>query len=169
MNHNSIILIGMAGVGKSTIGKLLARNLKFEFVDLDEIIEKNFGYSPTKIIDLYGEEAFSEMERKAAFLLDTKNRVVSPGGSIVYSQYVMQHLKKLSTIIYLSDTFENIEARLKERKELSIIGMKKNKSIKEIFDERQPLYSKYADKTINVSGKNQKEVVKEILDYIKLG
>lgn len=140
----NITLIGMAGVGKSVIGKGLAKQLNFEFIDIDEIIEKKAGLKLQEVIDQIGEGNFLEMEKKTILELDkVDNSVISPGGSIIYSEEAMEFLMKKSVVIYLHDLFENIEKRIANKETRGIIGLNK-KGLKSIFNERQDLYKKYA-------------------------
>lgn len=165
MKNETIILTGMAGVGKSTVGKLLAKALNFYFTDLDLLIIKNTNKNPQEIIDNKGEEAMLLIEKKTMDSVDLQRRVVAPGGSIVYHPDLMSRLKQKATLIYLSDSFENIKEKEVKRNTGGVIGIK-SKSFKEIFDERKPMYLKYADIVINISNKKPEEIVEEILRLI---
>lgn len=158
----SIILIGMAGVGKSTIGRLLAREAGFDFVDLDDYILTRDGKRPQEIIDALGEEAFLDLEERRMCELDLANKVVSPGGSIVYHPDLMVSLKQKSIVVYLADSFENIEGKLTDVSHRGIVGLK-GKSLRQIYDERRPLYARYAHITVDCQGKSDDQIVPEIL------
>jgi shikimate kinase len=166
MKKNNIVLIGMAGVGKSTTGKLLAENLKFEFIDEEDYIKNYEGKTTQGIIEEKGEDAMLEIEKQALYNIKLKNKVITPGGSIIYNSDLMDYLKKHSILIYLSDSFENIKEKLGDFENRGIIGLK-NKSLKEIYKERKPLYDKYADITINCENKSKEEIIKEILISLK--
>ena len=147
----NITLIGMAGVGKSFIGKHLAERLNCTFVDIDEVIEKKTSLTLQQIIDTHGEEEFLKIEERAILRLNGfNNSIISPGGSIIYSKKAMDFLKEKSIVIYLEDSLENIKRRIKNPHTRGLVGFK-NKDIESIFEERCDLYEKYADATINLA------------------
>lgn len=162
MKSESIILIGMAGVGKSTIGRSLAKALGFDFIDLDDYIAEKEGRTLQEIIDAEGEEAFLQIEKRRVHEIDLARRVVAPGGSIIYHSDLMEYLKKRSTLVYLEDSFENIAGKLTDASARGIVGLK-NKSLRQIYDERRPLYLKYTDITLNCQGKSRGQIVREIV------
>jgi shikimate kinase len=164
MKDESIVLIGMAGVGKSTIGMSLAKALGFNFIDVDAYILEKDGKTIQQIIDNKGEETFLQLEKRRIYEIDLPCRVVAPGGSVIYHPDLMEYLKQNSTLVYLDDSFENISEKLTGEMERGIVGLK-SKSLREIYEERKPLYSKYADITINCQDKLQYQVVSEILQY----
>ena len=162
MNKEGIVLIGMAGVGKSTVGSALAGALGFEFIDLDDYLTRKEGLTIQQIIDRQGEEKLLELEIESMREIDTNRKVISPGGSIIYDADIMKYLKLVSLLVYLDDTFENINKRLGNAPTRGIVGLK-IKSLRQIYDERRPLYSRYADITIDVGGRSAKEAVSEII------
>ncbi len=148
----NIFLIGMPGSGKSTVGKIIAKKLKLDFIDADDYIEKKEKLTLQEIIDKKGEKEFLKIEQKRVLeLLPLKNTVLAPGGSIVYSEKVMEYFKKSGLIIYLERPYDKIEKVLKNKKTRGIFGLK-TKSIKQIYQQRKPLYEKYADLTITKYG-----------------
>ncbi len=161
MKSESIVLIGMAGVGKSTLGVALSKALGFNFIDLDDYILGRDGKTVQEIIDDEGEEALLELEKRRMYEIDLTCRVVAPGGSIIYHSDLMEYLRQHSTLIYLEDSFENIEEKLTNASARGIVGLR-NKALRQIYDERRPLYSKYADVTISCQGKSQDQLVSEI-------
>lgn len=161
MKRDSIILIGMAGVGKSTIGISLAKALGFSFIDVDEYILEQDGKTIQEIIDDEGEEALLQLEKRRMYQIDLRRRVIAPGGSIIYHADLMEYLKQNSTLVYLDDSFENIEEKLSGGLNRGIVGLK-SKSLRQIYQERRPLYSEYADITINCQDKSQPQQVREI-------
>ena len=171
MNSESIVLIGMAGAGKSTMGRSLAETLGFEFTDLDDDIEEKAGKTVQEIIDDEGELALLQLEKQMMYAINLTRRVVAPGGSIIYNPDLMEHLKQHSTLVYLYDSFENIERRLTDAAIRGIVGLK-DKSLRQIYDERSPLYSRYADITVDCRGKSWDQIAREIihcyLDLIKI-
>jgi len=164
MRSESIVLIGMAGAGKSTIGRLLSKALGFGFLDLDRYILEKDGKMVQRIIDDEGEEALLQLEKRRMYEIDLDRRVIAPGGSIIYHPDLMEYLRQNSTLVYLDDSFENIEERLTNVLARGIVGLR-DKSLRQIYDERRLLYSRYADITINCQGKSQDRLAREILHH----
>jgi len=162
MKRESIVLIGMAGVGKSTIGMALARALGFNFIDVDRYISEKEGRTIQEIIDERGDEALLQIEKKRMYEIELSRVVVAPGGSIIYHPDLMEYLKQKAILVYLEDSFENIAGKLAGGLDRGIVGLKR-KPLKQIYEERKPLYMKYADITVNCEGKSQDEIVSEIL------
>ena len=164
MKGDSIVLIGMAGVGKSNIGTSLAKALGFNFIDVDDyILEKN-GKTIQEIIDDEGEEALLQLEKRRMYEIDLPRRVLAPGGSIIYHADLMEYLRQNSILVYLDDSFENIEEKLTDELGRGIEGFK-SKPLRQIYEERRPLYARYADITINCQGKSKDQLVREILQH----
>ncbi len=164
MKSESMVLIGMAGVGKSTIGALLSEALGFDFIDLDDYILEKEGKTVQELIDDEGEEALLQLEKRRMYEIDLTRKVVAPGGSIIYHSDLMEYLRQCSTLVYLDDSFENIEERLASVLDRGIVGLR-NKSLRQLYDERRPLYSRYADITLNCQGKSQDQLAREILHH----
>lgn len=161
--ENNITIIGMAAVGKSAVGKVLAEKLSFKFIDIDGLIEKKFNLKLQEIIDKYGEKKFLEEEEKAVLALeDIEKCVISPGGSVVYSDKAMKFLKENSRIFFLDAPLEIIELRIKNYEARGIVGLK-NKSVEEIFNERKPIYEKWADIKIEIKENLSVEHIAEII------
>lgn len=163
MKIENITLIGMPGSGKSTIGKLLAKELHFGFIDCDEYIEKQEKMSSQQIIDTKGDKNFLKIEEKRNLeLLSLRRHVLAPGGSIVYLTKLMNLIKEVSVIVFLNSPLRIIEQRLADKATRGIVGLK-SKSIKKLYKERVPLYKKYADITINCFGKSDNQIIQEII------
>jgi len=163
MKKDSIVLIGMAGVGKSTVGALVAQALKYDFIDLDEYIRQKDGKTVQQVIDEGGEDALLKLEKRRMMEVNLRRRVVAPGGSIIYHSDLMAYLKKNTTLVYLEDCYDNIEARVKsDMSERGIVGLR-TKSLKQIYDERKPLYTSYADITIDCADKSWEQIAQEVL------
>jgi len=170
MKKENITLIGMPGSGKSTIGKLLAKRFDFEFIDGDEYIEKQEKMSLRQIIDTKGDEGFCKIEEKRILeLLPLNDCILAPGGSIVYEKKLMNTLKNSSILIFLDLPCQVIEKRvglkMKRHEQGEIVGLK-SKSIKELYEERLPLYKKYQNITINCFRKSDGEIIDEIIKKI---
>ncbi len=161
MNKDSVVLIGMAGAGKSTVGRLLAAKLGFKFIDLDQYIQEREGRPVQGIIDGRGEKEFLEIEEKWMRQLKLKRTVVAPGGSIVYRANLMAYLKERVWLVFLDAPFDEIWKRLANAPTRGIIGLS-GKSLEQIFDERYPLYKKYADIMVESGGRTPKQVAEEI-------
>jgi shikimate kinase len=163
MKTESIVLIGMAGAGKSTVGRLVARTLGFRFIDGDDYICEKDGRPLQDIIDIGGEDAFLELEKRLIYEIDLASHVVlAPGGSVIYHPDLMEYLKENSVLVYLDDSFENIESRLTNVSRRGIIGLK-TKSLRQIYDERKPLYCKWADIILYCTARKPDDLAAEVL------
>lgn len=159
----NIVLIGMPGAGKTTIGNLLSKKLDMTFIDTDSLIKQKSGKSPQQIIDEKGIDEILSMEEKVVMDLNLKNFVVSTGGSVVYSSKAVNHLKSNGLIVYLKSDYPNIEKRIRNLKTRGIV-FKDGQDLKGVYNERSPLYEKYADITIDCSNKNINEVLETIIE-----
>ncbi len=169
----NITLIGMSGIGKSIIGKELAKRLKYRFIDTDKKIEEIYKSKLQKILDNFGDEKFLEIEEKTILNLGKiDNYVISPGGSIVYLKDAMKFLKKNSIVIFLNAPLKFIKNRTSDFSQRGIVGYK-TKRLKTLFNERYPLYKQYADITINLPedfdmNTIMNDIIKKIREYNKL-
>jgi shikimate kinase len=146
----NITLIGMSGVGKSRIGRLLSKKLDYNFIDIDRLIETNYNKKLQELIDCIGDEKFLEVEEKEILSIKkTNNSVISPGGSAIYSDRAMNFLKSISTIVFLNASLQEIKTRAGSFSKRGIVGLKE-KGMEKLFEERLPFYKRYADITINV-------------------
>lgn len=161
----NITLIGMAGAGKSTIGRALAKHLGYTFIDVDHLIREKTGMPLQTLIDKEGDLAFIRFEEEAILRLEQVDRsVISPGGSVIYSEKAMTHLKTISKIIFLDTAFRSIAKRLPNARKRGIVGLR-DRSLKELFEERMILYQKYADFSIKLNGKeNIQEITEKIVE-----
>ncbi len=158
----NIIMIGMPASGKSTIGKLIAQELNQEFFDVDLLLEKIEGMPLQEIINTKGNEYFRELEGRVLSELDLKNTVISPGGSAIYYHEAMLHLKEIGQVVYLDVPFEIIEKRLHNMGSRGIT-LKQGQSLKDLYDERKPLYEKYADISVSIQSMNIEDTVQKVL------
>ncbi|GAE90051.1 shikimate kinase [Acetivibrio straminisolvens] len=161
MKKGNIVLIGMPSSGKTTIGEPLAKTLSMGFVDTDKIITDKEKRPLRDIVNQDGLEKFLEIQQSVLMNLDVSNHVISTGGSVVYSESAMEHLKKNSIVVYLKLEFDEIKRRLSSARRLA---RDSSKSFEDIYKERVPLYEKYADVTINCSSKSVLSIVAEIKD-----
>jgi shikimate kinase len=166
VTRESIVLIGMPASGKSTIGKLLATELGYQFTDLDVYIREKDHQSLQDIINTEGEAALMQLEKKRMSEIELHKRVVAPGGSLVYYTDLMQTLKTKAIIVYLNESLLNLEKRLHNAATRGIIGLK-GKSLSEIFAERSPLYSQYADIIIHSENLTRPQIVSQIVQQFR--
>ncbi len=165
----NIVLIGMPGAGKSTIGVILAKSLLFDFCDTDLSIQKSTSKSLSQIINEEGINAFIELEEEVICNETFADCVVATGGSAVYGAKAMDKLKENGIMVYLKVSPEELQNRIKNIHTRGI-AMKEGTTISELYEERAPLYEKYADITIECDGKTAEEcvdlIVKEAGDRI---
>ncbi len=161
----NIILIGMPGAGKSTLGVLLAKALGMDFVDTDIVLQQREGMLLQEIIDGRGHEAFLKTEEKVLSTLKCSNSVIATGGSAVYSEKAMRALKDGGFAVYLHVSCEEIEKRLRNIKTRGVI-IKTGQGIGDIYDERLPLYTKYADAVVDCGGKDIEQSLGEIIKAV---
>ncbi len=161
----NIILIGMPGSGKSTIGVLLAKSLLCDFTDTDLIIQNKYKKSLCEIISGEGLAEFKEKENSVLKSLNIENTVVATGGSAVYCPEGMENLKKDGKIVYLKLSPEEITKRIKNITTRGI-AMKEGTTIKELYNERAALYEKYADITVDCENTTPEECVNKIIEIL---
>lgn len=164
--HN-VILIGMPSAGKSTIGIVLAKILSMEFLDGDLLIQSQCDRTLQRIIDAMGPEGFIAVENQILSGIDASNTVIATGGSAVYSDEAMEHFKKIGRVVYLQISFEEMTRRLGDIHERGVVlkggaGM----SLRELYEERLPLYEQYADITVNVDDLSLTAAARKVADAI---
>ena len=161
----NIILIGMPGAGKSTIGVLLAKSMLMDFVDTDLIIQKITGNALCDIINEKGIDEFISIENNVICNEEFVNSVVATGGSAVYGKEAMEKLKTNGTIVYLKVNADELYNRIKNIHTRGI-AMKDGQTLDSLYNERAPLYEKYADITIECGGLSPEECVDLIIEKI---
>lgn len=162
MKMKNIVLIGMPGAGKSTIGVILAKALLYSFTDTDLIIQSRYGMSLCEILSREGTAAFLKIENDVIADCDFKNSVIATGGSAVYGEDAMNKLKENGTVVYLKLPVNELEKRLSNIRTRGV-AMEKGETITELYEKRRPLYEKYADITIDCSGLTAEQCVEEII------
>lgn len=158
---DNIILIGMPSCGKSTVGVVLAKALGYRFVDSDLVIQERTGKLLSDIIDEKGLEAFNEIENEINTSLDYHKAVIATGGSVIYGKEAMEHLQSIGTIVYLELPFETLCERIGDLTARGV-SIKEGQSFRELFEERRPMYEKYADITIHGETLSIREIVHEL-------
>ncbi len=170
ISKQNIALIGMAGAGKSMVGKKLAFKLKFIFLDIDDLLEIKCKKNLDQIIKDVGEKKFIELEEKYLInLLKNKprNTVISPGGSIILSKKAMEELRKNALIIFIDTPFSLIEDRTTHGKTRgAVIGLKEKGGLRKVYNYRLPLYKKYSEKRITTGNLSEEQVVDKILNIL---
>lgn len=165
MNTNNIVLIGMPGAGKSTIGVVLAKKLGYTFVDSDLVIQEKEHMLLHEIISQKGLDGFNEIENKINSQLDVSHSVIATGGSVIYGKEAMQHLSHIGTVVYLRLPFDELVQRLGDLEERGV-SMRPEQTLRDLYKERTPLYEKYAAITIDCSDSSIREIVGQIADKV---
>ena len=159
---DNIVLIGMPGAGKSTLGIVLAKILNYDFIDADLVIQNSCDKTLQKLIDACGPEGFIQVENEILRELNASKSIIATGGSAVYSDEAMKHLAEIGTIVYLKIS------RLSDLQERGVvlkggIGM----SLRELYDERLPLYEQYAEVTVDVNDLSITAAARKVADALK--
>ena len=161
---NNISFIGMAGCGKSTIGGILSSQLDISFVDTDFLIEEKFKLSLEQLKKKKGYEFVRQAEEEVILRLDENIKVISTGGSAVYSEKSMLHLSSFSKIMYIKTPLDEIKQRIGDGQERGLAAPD-DLSIDDIYKERVPLYNKWADITLN-GNKSIEDLISKIISLI---
>jgi len=162
ISHSNLVLIGMPGSGKSTVGIILAKRTSHDFVDTDVLIQSTQQRSLQAILDTEGHMSLRAIEAGVLQNLQLQNHVISTGGSAVYSDAAMQNLKRNGTAIYLDVSLDTLRSRITDYESRGI-AKRPEQSFAELFEERVILYRRYADIVINGDGLNQDDVCKAII------
>ncbi len=163
---DNLIFIGMPAAGKSTIGVVVAKRLGYQFLDTDLLIQEQEGKLLKDIIAEVGPDGFTRIEDRVNSEIQVEKTVVSPGGSVVYCKNAMQHFKEIGTVIYLQTSFETISRRLKNPENRGVV-LKEGQTIRELYDERVPLFEKYADLTVCEDGLSLDETIDSVMERLK--
>ena len=157
----NLILIGMPGCGKSTVGVVLAKALAMDFIDSDLVIQKEMGMKLAQLIDQHGDEGFRAIENRINAELTAENSIIATGGSVIYGEDAMRHLKDIGTVIYLKLSYEAIEDRLGDLHARGVT-IQPGWTLRDLYNERVPLYEKWADITVDCEHLRLREVVEYI-------
>ena len=166
MKQKNIVLIGMPGAGKSTVGVVLAKKLGFAFLDSDLVIQSREGRLLHEIIEEQGVEKFWSIEEEANLSIDAVRTVIATGGSVIYGSKAMEHLGKNGIIIYLKLSCRKIAGRLGDLNERGVT-LREGQTLETLYEERTPLYEKYAHITMDCENHSIREIVEEIVRRIK--
>lgn len=158
---NNIVLIGMPGAGKSTVGVVLAKVVGHKFVDSDLVIQETYGKLLHELITEHGLDGFLEIENQVNAELHTTKSIIATGGSVIYGKEAMEHLQEIGLVVYLKLSLESIAERLGDLQQRGV-ALKEGWGLKELYEERVPLYEKYADLTIDCEEKSIRQITEEI-------
>lgn len=161
----NIVLIGMPGVGKSTAGVVLAKVLGYEFIDADLIIQQQEGKLLREIIAEVGTDGFIEVENRVNSQIEVEKSVIATGGSVVYGKEAMQHLREIGTVVYLKVSYDILEKRLHDIKGRGVV-LKDGQDLRRLYEERVPLYEKYADITVCEDNLNVEQTIEKITEQL---
>ena len=157
----NVILIGMPGAGKSTVGVVLAKRLGYTFLDSDLVIQQKYGKLLHELIREHGVEGFWKIESDVNAGLTCDKTVIATGGSAIYGTEAMEHLRSIGTVVYLRLTLSQIEERLGDLTERGVT-LREGQDLKALYEERTPLYEKYAHVIIDCDGQKVRELVTRI-------
>ena len=166
MTKDNITLIGMPGAGKSTIGIVLAKVLGYDFIDSDLLIQKEEGKLLWEIMRDCGNDGFNKIEEKVNSQIQTSHSVIATGGSVIYGPRAIEHLRDISTVVYLKVSCSVLERRLGDLTKRGVV-FKPGQTLLDLYKERVPLYEKYAHITVNVGHKTVQHAVSAIEDALK--
>ena len=168
MKKSNIVLIGMPGAGKSTVGVVLAKSMGLKFVDSDLVIQDTYGKLLHELIEENGVQGFWKIENDVNASLSMEKSVIATGGSVIYGAEAMEHLGTIGTVVYLELPYEDVAERLGDLNARGVT-LKPGQTLKDLYEERTPLYEKYAHITVQCRGKMLREVVAEIAKAVTVG
>lgn len=162
---NTVVLIGMPGVGKSTVGVVLAKRIGYRFVDSDLVIQERYGKLLHELIEERGIEGFWQLENEVNASLEEERCVIATGGSAVYGREAMEHLRERGLMVYLKLPCEELRLRLGDLNERGVT-LRPGQTLEDLYEERCPLYEKYAHLTVECEGRMLREIVAEITEAL---
>ncbi|MBQ8490754.1 MAG: shikimate kinase [Pseudobutyrivibrio sp.] len=159
----NIVLIGMPGVGKSTLGVVLAKELGYQFVDADLLIQEREKRLLKEIIADEGVEGFLKIENDVNATISADKTVIATGGSVIYGKEAMEHLKEIGTVVYLKLDYDTLDSRLGNLKGRGVV-LKDGQTLMDLYNERVPLYENYADVIVDEGGLDLESTLKKVLE-----
>ena len=163
--RSNIVLIGMPGCGKSTLGVILAKELGMDYADTDLLIQKQYGKLLKDIIAERGVDGFLAAEEEVCSRISLQKTVIATGGSIVYGERAMEHLRQNGTLVYLRLSYETISKRLADL-QLRGVALKEGQDLKALYEERVPLYEHWADLTVDEEGLDLEQTLAGVVRMI---
>lgn len=164
--QDNIILIGMPGAGKSTVGVVLAKMLGYRFLDSDLVIQEETGKLLCEILSEEGLDGFLAVENRINAAVTASRTVIATGGSVVYGEEAMEHLRSIGTVVYLKISYRDLTTRLGDLTNRGV-ALKPQQTLLELYDERVPLYEKYADITVEEIGEPVEQTARWIIEAKK--
>lgn len=164
---NNIVLIGMPGCGKSTVGVILAKVLGFQFIDSDLLIQEQEKCLLKDIIERDGLDGLIAIEEQVNANIQTEKAVIATGGSVIYGAKAMEHLRKIGLVVYIRLSNETIEGRLDNIRQRGVV-FREGQTLKSLYEERCPLYEKYAHIVVDGEGLSMEELMEKIVIEFKL-
>ncbi len=162
----NVVLIGMPGCGKSTLGVLLAKAMRMDFVDTDLIMQNRAGKPLQQMVDELGVDGFSKAEEDCICSLNLENTVIATGGSVALEERAMKHLAKTGVIVFVKLTYETIEGRLKNISTRGIT-LKKGQTLRDLYDYRQPFYHRWGQVIAQADEQDIEETVEMLVSRLK--
>lgn len=162
----NVVLIGMPGVGKSTIGVLLAKALSREFLDTDLLIQTSECRPLRAIIAEEGSDAFCRLEERYVLMLELRDHVIATGGSVVYSEHAMEHLRNHGVVVYLSIGYRRLKKRVRNLAWRGVV-LGPGQDLAGLYEERVPLYEKYSNVEVACDGLSHEEVLQAVLQAVE--
>ena len=162
----NVVLIGMPGCGKSTLGVLLAKAAMMDFIDTDLLLQKQSGRPLQQMVDELGTDGFSAVEEACICTLNAENAVIATGGSVALESAAMEHLKQNGVVVFVKLSYETIEKRLSNISTRGI-AMKKGQTLRDLYDLRQPYYHQWADILVEADGQEIEETVAQLLHALQ--
>ena len=163
----NIVLIGMPGVGKSTIGVILAKVLGYSFLDADLLIQEQERKLLHEIIEEKGTDGFIEVENRVNASIRADRAIIATGGSVVYGKEAMEHLKEIGRVVYLKVSYAILEKRLADIKGRGVV-LKEGQTLETLFEERSKLYEQYADIEVSEEGLDVEQTVEKLVEALEL-
>ena len=163
--RKNVVMIGMPGAGKSTIGVILAKELRYRFIDSDLVIQEKEGRLLREIIASEGLDRFIEIENEANLGIEVKEAVIATGGSVIYGKEAMEQFYERDVVVYLKLSYESISKRIGDPKKRGVV-LRENQTLKDLYDERCPLYEKYAHITVDADNMGIGEVMHTVKDEL---
>ena len=163
---DNIVLIGMPGVGKSTVGVVLAKVMGYQFVDADLVIQEKEKKLLCEIIEEVGADGFIEVENRINSQIDAHHAIIATGGSVVYGAEAMAHLREIGTVVYLKLPYDELNQRLKDIKGRGVV-LKDGQTLRDLYEARVPLYERYADITVDEYQLNVEQTIEKIMELFQ--
>ncbi|MBR3328780.1 MAG: shikimate kinase [Atopobiaceae bacterium] len=165
MRASNVVLIGMPASGKSTVGVVLAKFLGYDFIDTDLLIQRQEGARLEDIIQTRGVEGFLQIESAVCCALDVTHTVVATGGSAVYGEEAMRHLKELGRVVYLRVDIDALASRISDMRQRGV-ALKDGQSLADLLEERSVLYERYADITVDEGNQSLEGTVSALVKLL---